>query len=1184
MTAFTEEQLRAIERRDSSILVSAGAGTGKTSVLVERFVRAVLHDGVGVDEILAITFTDKAAAQLKSRVRARFAELNRPVEARAAESAWISTIHGFCARLLRAHALTAGIDPEFRVLDGVESERLALDAFDRALGDFLGGGEDPERLRLIAAYTPDRLADMVRTAYTHQRSRGHAEPELPEIDPPRPAGEREALTQAAAGALAEIDSAEGAAVSTAREKLERSTALLERLPAADVAEGPELKGLLISANANALKGDRCEEYRAAHAAYLGLCVRHREYLDHVLLRDLIRRYGSHYAARKRDRSGLDFDDLQLLARDLLDDDGLREQYTGRFTHLMVDEFQDTSPLQNALLSKLGRDNVFRVGDERQSIYRFRHADVDEFRRYKEAAVAAGRDERITVNFRSRGEVLDAVNLVFDSIWGASYEPLREAPGARAEPARAEPCVELLVTDREKKRWDRWLEGEELPFGPAMRAVTPWRAAEARILARRVDELTDGGRPYRYRDVVVLLRATTHLAVYERALEERGIPTFVLGGRGYWSQQQVGDLRAYLAALANPRDELALHSVLASPLGGLSLDSLVILRAAARRAGWGVWRSLETMAAAAGDAPEPLEAALEALPTGDADRLLAFAHRFASARAAAPRIALETLIDRAVTESGYDRAVLSMPAGDRRMANVRKLMRMAREYEAEEGRDLRGFIDFVAERDLVQEREGQAPLEAEDLDAVRLMTIHRAKGLEFDVVCLADLGKLGREDNSGLQITNDGRVGVRLASMGGGRMDSATLERIRQEQKLEDEEEERRIFHVAATRAREHLILSGATDFEKLSDPAPLEEPMRWIWPALAPDLALMGPRGESEVAWDGRPVRVRCEVLRPDTADDLLGAADRDPARPEPDPPGLEALAAPALAAVPVPEALPVSRLSYTGLESYGRCGYRFYLERALRLPQSPRPGPPAGDEGARALSALTRGAIVHQLLERLDFADPRVPTTEAVSALIESTGEPAREHEIADLRAMVERFLSTPMRARIAAASRVRTELPFAFTLTTAGGRSLVVNGVVDVHVEEDDRVLLIDYKSDRLDDRDPAELTDDLYSTQRLVYALAVLRSGAERVEIAHLFLERPETPVAAVFEPSDTPELERRLTELAAGITSGRFEPTATPHRGLCADCPGRPALCSWGPERTLADDPGEAQAAVGERDGR
>ena len=1145
---FTDDQLTAITRRDSSLIVSAGAGTGKTSVLVERFVRAVNEDGADVTSILAITFTEKAAAQLKQRVRARFVDLNDVEHAREAEAAWISTIHGFCARVLRIHALAAGIDPEFRVLDEVEAERLALDAFDGALAEFLERGESAERLRMIAAYNPTKLADMVRTAYDHLRSQGK-EPLLPVIDPPQAAGEREALEAAVGAAVAEIGAAEGVRVAEAIDKLERCEALLARLNGA--VPGPkELEPLAVGAAANALKGPACEAYRAAHEAYAALCLRHAEYLDYVLLRELIELYGARFARLKRDRSGLDFDDLELLARDLLaGNEGLREHYAERFSHMLVDEFQDTNPLQNQILELLERDNLFRVGDERQSIYRFRHADVKVFREHHAKAVADGRAESIGVNFRSRGEVLDAIDLVFSELWGEEFDPLTEAPGAREEPPRVDPCVELLVTDKERKRWDALLDPDGDPFGSGMHGVPPWRAAEARLLARRVKELTADG-PYELSDVVLLLRATTHMHIYERALEERGIPTYVLGGRGYWSQQQVADLRNYLAALANPLDGLALYSVLASPLGGLSLDSLVLIAAEARRRRQDPWRTLTDPEAKLG------------LESEQAERAAAFAERFARERELAPRISLETLIDRAVTTSGYDREVLSLPAGDRRMANVRKLMRMAREYEAAEGRDLRGFIDFVAERDLIAEREGQAPLEAEDLDAVRLMTIHRAKGLEFPVVCVADLGKDGREDFAALRVTDDGRVGIRLASPGGGRMDGAQLARIREEQKLEDEEEERRIFYVAATRAQEHLILSGATDLEKRSEPAPLQEPMRWIWPALGPDLAT----GESELAYEGRAVRVRSEVLRPASVDELLSESDRDPARPEPEPPGLSALAAPALAAVPVPAALPVSQLSYSALEDYKRCGYRFYLDRALRLP---RPGdvPGAEADGDGALAATVRGSIVHTLLERLDFAAPGTPAREEMAALIESYGRPVREEEVADLTGMVERFAASAIRERITVAAAVRTELPFAFTLD-AQGRSLLINGVVDVHAEEEGGVLVVDYKSNRLEGRTPAEITEADYATQRLVYALAALRSGAARVEVAYVYLERPEEPVFAAYESSDAPELERRLLELAAGVTGGRFEPTATPHRELCADCPGRLALCSWESDRTLA----------------
>ena len=222
--AFTDEQARAIGRRDGSVLVSAGAGSGKTSVLVERFVQAVLQDGCAVDSILAITFTEKAAAQLTGRVRRRLLELGEPERAREAEAAWISTIHGFCARVLRTHALAAGLDPEFRVLDGLEAERLAIDAFDRALRDFIGSGDDPVRLTLLASYTPDRLADMVRTAHGHLRSQGRRKPRLEEIPRPRAAGQREALEPAVRAALAELEPHETATAVRIRVKLERCLA------------------------------------------------------------------------------------------------------------------------------------------------------------------------------------------------------------------------------------------------------------------------------------------------------------------------------------------------------------------------------------------------------------------------------------------------------------------------------------------------------------------------------------------------------------------------------------------------------------------------------------------------------------------------------------------------------------------------------------------------------------------------------------------------------------------------------------------------------------------------------------------------------------------------------------------------------------------------------------------------
>jgi ATP-dependent helicase/nuclease subunit A len=322
---------------------------------------------------------------------------------------------------------------------------------------------------------------------------------------------------------------------------------------------------------------------------------------------------------------------------------------------------------------------------------------------------------------------------------------------------------------------------------------------------------------------------------------------------------------------------------------------------------------------------------------------------------------------------------------------------------------------------------------------------------------------------------------------------------------------------------------------------------------------------------EGREVRVRWTAATAQNLDVLLPEADRSPA--------LLAVASPgaahgfeqpelALGTAPGPRALPVSRLSYSSLEDYRRCGYRFYLERALRLApvERPRPEEPPAEPG---LPGLLRGSLVHAMLEGLDFRRPRVPSEAEVANLIERHGEAVNPEAVADLRRMVEGVVASGLRERIARARRVRTELPFAFTLTPpgAGGRSLLVNGVVDVLAAEDDGALVVDWKSDPLDDREPEELLGEAYSTQRLIYALAGLRSGAERVEVAHCFLERPDEQAFAAFTAADAGRLESELLELARGVVEARFEPAAEPHYGLCADCPGRAALCSWAPEQTL-----------------
>jgi ATP-dependent exoDNAse (exonuclease V) beta subunit len=274
-------------------------------------------------------------------------------------------------------------------------------------------------------------------------------------------------------------------------------------------------------------------------------------------------------------------------------------------------------------------------------------------------------------------------------------------------------------------------------------------------------------------------------------------------------------------------------------------------------------------------------------------------------------------------------------------------------------------------------------------------------------------------------------------------------------------------------------------------------------------------------------------------------------------------------AARPAPQ-----RLSYSALGQYARCAYRFYLQRTLRLPDVQPPewvAAPGAPEGVSALDPRVRGTIAHRLLEELDFARPAAPDAAEVLAIGREEGVELTGEEVEDVRGLVSAFGASPLCARLAAARDVRREAGFAFRLDPAGGA--LVNGFVDVLAREPDgTMLIVDYKSDRLEGAEPAAVVEAGYATQRIVYALAALREGASAVEVAYCFLERPEVAVGARFEPRDVPALAERLTQLAEGILAGEHPVTPEPHRALCADCPGRAALCSWPEEMTLREPAG------------
>jgi ATP-dependent helicase/nuclease subunit A len=1185
----TPEQRAAIADRGRSSLLAAGAGSGKTAVLVERFAAAVLRDGLAVGSILTLTFTEKAAAELRERIRRRFIELGAAGRARDVDAAWIGTIHGFCARLLRSRPLAAGLDPRFVVLDEAAARRLAGSAFEAALEEWTAARGAPA-VDLAAAYGRE-LEPMVTRAYAVLRSRGATVPRL-RLPLPAPPPDPAALAGAAACAAAALRGASGgrSGDENGRGSGARVTAALAALEACErlTAAGgdPPLPAALDEARlplgSKALEQDRCAAYREAWEQYRAACADHHARPALALIDDLLDRFGSAYAAAKRARAGVDFEDLELRVRDLLAGDAtLRAGWAERFALIMVDEFQDTNRLQLDVLEALERDlpppaatgagNLFAVGDEAQSIYGFRHADVGIFRA-RRAALDGDAVHRLTVNFRSQPEILAVVNAAFGPLLGAGFTPLvaGRAPDELrlfAPDPPEQPRVELLVC--EATGW----EGREGELGLAGLANQPWRRAEARAVAARLRAEVDGaGRPLR--DVVVLVRATGSLRLYEQALEEQGLPTYVVGGRGYWSQEQVRDGLAYLGLLANPHDEPALYATLASPFCGAGTDALVLLADAGRSAGDGAWAALRRAAA-----PGSTEEWPAALPEEQAGRLVAFERFAAGERLRAERLPVEVLLERAIAATGYDLAILGRAGGDRRLANLRKLMRLAREYERAEGRDLRGFLAYAAGQDLAEAREGEAALESEGLDAVRLMTIHRAKGLEFPVVCVADLGRSGMAGRERLLIGADGGAGLKLATLAGGDpVPALGHDRIADALAAAEAAEERRLLYVAATRARERLILSGGVDTAKWPEPRPGGPPIAWLAPALLGDPAAVLREEPAIVPCGAGAISARlvtagslpAGAVAPTPRERSAGAGSALPAEPRLIP----------VAARPQPGR---RRLSYSSLQDYARCPYRFYLSRVLGLP---RVAPPPEDAVAAVageqapeppgLEGRMRGTLVHELLERLDFGRPEPPAEEQVRALGAAHGLELEPAQVDDVRAQVAAFAGSPLCARLARSGGVRREAGFAFELSADGGGPLV-SGFVDVLAREPDgTVLIVDYKTDRLGEESPAELVARAYTTQRMVYGLAALDAGAPRVEVAYCLLERPAEPVVASFVPADAPALADHLLELASGVLAERWPVAAHPNRDLCGDCPGRRALCSWPEAMTLRPAAGAYEA--------
>lgn len=801
-------------------------------------------------------------------------------ERRQVETAYISTIHGFCSRLLQENPFEAGVDPQFTVLDETQARRLLRQCFDtiiareyqtNSINDTLKAEKNQKNETEIGDIGENNeIAELIAHAQTvrqYQNNEDGTDP-LAAL-----ATSTESLIAKLRGAGKTIrqlekhcqDGAEMTGIRSLEAVWNLITPLLSEIEAAlqtlsNLREG--IMGTLRTTVDNLLENahllhpqshDLMATLTALELAHKSLrntrqgqMSSQREIdLTHLLQRIRIQceearlLFGTiatreeeatqachrmwklalavwkEYQQAKRARGQLDTEDLQeegvrLLTRSEV----VRTRYQRRFRHLMVDEFQDTNPLQMRLIQQLhvpanspkngvAPNQLFVVGDVQQSIYGFRNADSRLFRemerQYREEQ--RGKHISLAINFRSRSEILTIIKTTFAQIWRDEPTPFVPlTPGTEFGPKET-PSLEVLLTQDMGRRDYVYLEAEAL----AGRVQKMIEDREFRI-TRKDDPRY--GEPIAYRDIAILLRGLTDVQRYEEAFARQGVPCFVVGGgRGYYARHEIRDLLNVLTVLDTPLDDVALAATLRSPLVAVDVDTLVILaqlaRSDKRESAKGKKGTTGTK-----DRQISLYPALFTLiedtrvPEIERERLQRFLEVMERLRREEDRLPVGHLLERLIAETQYDIRLLCRPGGRRRLANVRKLLQIA---NADPVMGVRDFIRRLRDMEKLSDREGDAPTEEEAADVVRIITIHGAKGLEFPVVVLADMarGLLIPERNMFVSDPHLFALGTRL-----GGEPSVVYKAIDKQRQEADMQESARLLYVAMTRAREHLILCG----------------------------------------------------------------------------------------------------------------------------------------------------------------------------------------------------------------------------------------------------------------------------------------------------------------------------------------------------------------------------------------
>ncbi len=1150
MPEFTPAQTRAIETLDRDVAVSAGAGAGKTRVLVERYLTILARGRAACDGIMAITFTNKAAKEMKDRIRKRAAELAAADDDEAGrrwravlgelEYAPIGTFHSFCARVLRENPVEAGLDPNFAVLDEAETALL----LEKALGEIFAAGlaaGDAWLDDLLAAYDKALLAAAVPGLYDKIAAQGPLDDGLAErlAAPYHRAvaaipALRDELLQLCDELIAYKDKLKKNGAQYAR--VDRLARDRDKVAAAIAAAGDDSADAVLKEyldNLDRRSGDReivaalratLRRLRQAKAdrAALGLVP-----AFHRLLAALDAALAKH----KAEQRVLTFTDLEVrTARLLKEHPAVRQRYLGRIRHIMVDEFQDTNDLQRQIVylvaggdaDTLRGGKLFVVGDAKQSIYRFRGADVAVFARVcRDIAAAGGELIDLDINFRSLDSLLALYNECFAALMGTDedtipFQPL--APFRRDGGPAGEARAEFIAVAKTG-------------------AGDDGRKAEAAVIAGRIAAMVGGRerlvdrdtapRPVSYGDIAVLFRTVTDLDTYAAALQTAGIPYYIVGGRGFYHRQEIIDVLNLLQAVENCGHQTALAGALRSPLFLLSDAALLALRQSAPT----LWQGLERHEAA-GLPDEQRRAAARAW------RILG------KLRGLRGAVGVGRLIRCALAATGYQDFVLTQFMGQQKYANLGKLVAVADAFALKGPATLGDFLRYVAKLVAGEVREGEAQVESEGGDTVKLMTIHKAKGLEFPVVFLPDLHRRFKDETGPAAFSAGHGLGLKVPAGGADLAATSVYEDIAGREKKLALLELKRVLYVAFTRAKDYLVLSAVGDKVTTDkEYAALGTWLGWLGKVYRfDDLAAL----PAELAVGRAALRVSGPAAWPAAACAAAATATAPPVAP-----GWLADLTARIAPLPAGCREQVFTASDIGL--FRQCPRAFYYGVIAALPE-----PPAG-EAWRPDAAKPPARIIGDVLHRcLELAVPGRPAEEWLAAAAEAAPRRWREAALAEVRPLLARYAAADL-FRETARYPAQREWRFSYLLPDPDGpASYAFTGRVDCLVDYGDGSCgIIDYKTDRVAAGDAAAKAHE-YAHQLALYAMAAAAAGRGRPRDARLHFLRPGVTVAV---PVDAAALAAAAGELAAICRHIASDAAEEDYAGSPAWCPrcGYRVLC-------------------------